>query len=186
MLQKKFWKLNYWLSDDFSPQMGEIYLPVLNFALKVPKFFNNARSKSSFFSNLNYELSVGLPESWRTLLAYSAHRDQQLSLFTDQGQLNSKIPVENIEILWKSVVHFTDREALFIRLVAGEDSELFLDDDGLLLFVLDLIQTVPSLTFLQNSADFHVPYARTVIQRLGTFLIYSLIKNLHTFNFIFI
>ena len=39
MLQKKFWKLNYWLSDDFFPQMGEIYLPVLDFALKVPYSF---------------------------------------------------------------------------------------------------------------------------------------------------
>ena len=110
---------------------------------------------------------MGLPESWRTLVAYCTHRDQQLSLFTDQGELSSKIPLENVEILWKSVHHYTDREALFIRLVAGENSDLFLDDDGLLLFVLDLIQTVPSLSFLQNSKDFHVPYARTVIQRLG-------------------
>ena len=43
MLQKKFWKLNFWLSDGFSPQMVEIYLPVLNFALKVHELLNNSR-----------------------------------------------------------------------------------------------------------------------------------------------
>jgi len=52
-----------------------------------------------------------------------------------------------------------------------------LDDDGLLLFILDLIQTVPSLKFLQQSKDFHIPYAKTVIQRLGRH-IYSHLKKL--------
>ena len=53
------------------------------------------------------------------------------------------------------------------RLVTGDANEMDLDEDGLLVFVLDLIQTIPSLKFLQQSKDFHEPYAKTVIQRLG-------------------
>jgi len=110
---------------------------------------------------------VQIPRTWRSLLAYAAHRDQNLDIFDEQGVMVKNVPRSAIEKLWRDAYQYTDENALFIRLVAGEDNDMFLDDDGLLLFVLDLIQTVPSLKFLQQSKDFHVPYARTVIQRLG-------------------
>jgi len=58
---------------------------------------------------------IGLPITWRSLLAYSAHRDQNLGIFNDSGVLVGTVPTKPIEILWRALHHYTNEEALFIR-----------------------------------------------------------------------
>ena len=59
---------------------------------------------------------VQIPRTWRSLLAYAAHRDQNLDIFDEQGVMVKNVPRAAIEKLWRDVYQYTDENALFIRL----------------------------------------------------------------------
>jgi len=110
---------------------------------------------------------VNVPKNWRKLVCFAASREDNLDLFEKNGDMKNKILPGSIERLWRKIHHVTDSEALFIRLVSGKHGLMHIDSEGLYIFVLDLIFTVHSLSFLREATEFFGPYCKTVIQRLG-------------------
>lgn len=123
--------------------------------------------KSGSLSEIEYFCErARMPRCWRILIPYAIHREQGVKLFNDKHLYIGQVHKKNLTVLWQNIKMFTDEYAMFVRLVDG-GSIIRLNSVGLKLLVLDLINISPSLSHLKTSPDFHIPYARAVIERLG-------------------
>jgi len=110
---------------------------------------------------------VKVPKTWRKLVCHAASKVDNLALMSANGTLRESILPASVEKLWRKCHFIADTESLFIWLITAGAKTVHADDEGLFLFVLDLIFTVDSLKFLRDAPDFWRLYGITVIQRLS-------------------
>ncbi|KAI3378860.1 hypothetical protein SNEBB_005030 [Seison nebaliae] len=118
-------------------------------------------------------IATGFPFYWKSAF-YNACQIEQERIITGDGIISKK--PENVQSisfeLYKRVVEkiacrYHESSSRFIHfLTYGDDERNYLIPSDFKYLVQDLIDNHPSLTFLQNAADFHDRYITTVTSRI--------------------
>ncbi|XP_048745430.1 serine/threonine-protein phosphatase 2A regulatory subunit B'' subunit beta-like isoform X2 [Ostrea edulis] len=147
--------------------------------LKIPKFYHPYgkpvinQNKEDFLQGALHEIgqledekafkqhmktitkACNLPLYWKSLLFHASGGDEQ-----------GYITKDSFTSMWQRVfLPCHDEAAQFVKLAAKENCNC-LDEEDFFIFVQDVVDTHPGLTFLQEAPEFHSRYINTVIARI--------------------
>ncbi|XP_018425870.1 PREDICTED: serine/threonine-protein phosphatase 2A regulatory subunit B'' subunit beta-like isoform X1 [Nanorana parkeri] len=124
--------------------------------LKIEKTFSAFPNERATLEDMGkVAKACDCPLYWKAPLFYSAG-----------GERTGCVSVHKFVAMWRKVLHTChDDAAKFLQLLAKPGCS-YLEQEDFILFLQDVVNTHPHLTFLREASEFHSRYITTVVQRI--------------------